>query len=657
MVIRFASECGRHSDNCQSYSCKDCFRLVHQYILLTTLQTQRDVGLRVPINFHTVPAVSLTQACFSNNQYEHNAFQKCFSNLLGVGFRRFAVDTYWDPLRSIWSLCPVELPASAAVGNDGIVPIRSGVSIQISTDVASAKIPESTAPQLGQSLGFDRRQDRSSAATPTIAPSGSASISASASSRTSSAKPTVISYPTNNGPPLLQVGKYNCTTSLTLEFLTGILEDFLEVTSTTTGAAILLLTLNIHAASSILNPDAPAPRLSQPQLPVSGSLLNDVLKGNLTEVTYTPVLLRQQQSNLNETWLNVDWSNRPAQGYYKTSTNAAGQQTTADGWPNEAYVEFQKLYRLVTSYGTVDPQMQLYNIGPDLDFMFPPLTLTDVHQTSIDSSGLVSSGCLFDASDRSVTTERNSSWAVTMAPPLSIEARPDLAQPISSITNITSCGLTPYLNQTLGGATADKNPLPYAAFQRSTLWTWAPGEPLNVTAENDPNGNRCVVMMTSPYAGRWQASNCATRRRAACHNPSQPYEWHLSNDTTDYRNAGNACRSPFVFSVPHTSLENAHLLRALQNNRENAQESIFVDLNSINVPDCWVLGLNGTCPYLPTSGTSRTRIVVVPTVAAVIIFVVAAFTFFVKCAANRRENKRGRRRKMVDGWEYEGVPS
>lgn len=99
-------------------------------------------------------------------------------------------------------------------------------------------------------------------------------------------------------------------------------------------------------------------------------------------------------------------------------------------------------------------------------------------------------------------------------------------------------------------------------------------------------------------------------------------------------------------------------MAAFQNDdRRSPGEEIFIDLNSINIPECWVTGVNGTCPYLSTDQTNRIRIVVVPTVAAVIIFVLAALTFFVKCAANRRENKRGRRRKMVGGWEYEGVPS
>ena len=106
-------------------------------------------------------------------------------------------------------------------------------------------------------------------------------------------------------------------------------------------------------------------------------------------------------------------------------------------------------------------------------------------------------------------------------------------------------------------------------------------------------------------------------------------------------------------------MENAHLLAALRASFSSSSphDPIFLNLNSLDVSNCWVAGTNATCPYVPPMDTDHTRIVVVPTVAAGIIFVCAVATFFVKCASNRREDKRGRRRRMVDGWEYEGVPS
>lgn len=489
----------------------------------------------------------------------------------------------------------------------------------------------------------------------------SASSLASAPSSTSasaSVRPTIISFPTTSGPPLVQIGKYNCTALMRLDLLTGLLQDFLQATSTTTGASLLLLTLDVHAASSILNPNAPAPELTPSQLPESGTLLSDVMKGNISDVTYTPSQLRSQRADLNTSWYNVEWPNRPLGGYYSVANNSQGNEYTLDGWPTEAFIEFQKFFRLSIGYGTVDPQMRLYNIGPDLDFIFPPGTFDDAKTPSIASNGQVLSGCLFDASDTGVTSQRNSSWALTTAPALDIAANPDLLAPIKSVTNLTSCGITALLNQTLAGATADKNPLPYAAYVHSTMWSWAPGEPKNATSSNDDSGNRCAVLTTSPYPGRWRVADCTDRYRVSCRLPDEIYNWRISSDVHGYYDAASACGEPYQFHVPHTALENAHLLAALQNdNKKSPNEEIYIDLNSISVPECWVSGTNGTCPYLSTADTDRTRIVVVPTVAAVIIFVLAALTFFVKCAANRRENKRGRRRRMVGGWEYEGVPS
>lgn len=594
--------------------------------------------------------MSLTPACFQNNYYEHNAFKKCFSNLLAVGFRRFTVDVYWDALQSVWSLCPVELPPSSSEETETI-PIVSGPTLTTSTDILRARIPSSTTAPLGDGLGLKRRQDRPSSAS-------SVSSVAATSITAASNKPTVISFPVADGPPLMQLGSYSCTTMMNLGLLTGLFEDFLGVTSTTTSAAITMLTLNVHAASSWLDPDAPAPPLSQPQLPISGHLLSDVIKGNLSALTYTPAILENQRADLSHSWFDVEWENRPGGGYYDFSEAVNNNSYTSSGWPTETYMEFRRLYRLIVSYGTIDSQMKLYNIGTDLNFIFPPGSISNYRDTSFETTGQLASGCFFEASENTITSETNASWAISTVPSLGLKADVDIQVPIPSVANLTSCGITALLNETLANTTADKNPLPYAAFLRSTLWSWAPGEPQNATSQQSGSlGNRCSVMSTTSYAGRWRTVDCGNRLQAACHDPARPYYWELSSATTDYKNAEFACPSPLIFDVPHTALENAHLLAAMRSRPTRADEPVYIDINSLDVPNCWVIGLNGTCPYTQSIDTNRMRIVIVPTIAAVIIFVLAALTFFIKCAANRRDNKRGRRRRMVGGWEYEGVPS
>ncbi|USP75510.1 uncharacterized protein yc1106_02784 [Curvularia clavata] len=527
-----------------------------------------------------------------------------------------------------------------------------------------AQTPQSTVPL---PPGAQKRQETQTSTPAAVEPSSvaSSSVVGVSSSPTSSvassaATPTIIDYPNPSGPPLLQIGNYNCTSLTTLDLLTGILADFLESTDTTTGAALTLFAFNVHAASSIADPNGVAPDVSQDQLPGQGQLLSDLLRGNLSDDIYKPNLLSDQRANLNDSWYNVDWNNRPLEGYYQVSENAQGDLYTDSGWPTEAFAEFKQLFRLLASYGNIDTQMKAYNVAADSEYIFPPNTTFSQKAMTVGSDGRVTSGCLFNPSDQTITSATNSSWAVSTAPDLDVSSNSDFTSPIASISNLTACGTTPWLNQTLAGMTADLNPLPYAAFVQSTLWTFAPGEPLNATQGDDERTiNRCVVMTKSPYPSRWRTTDCRETHRVACHDPSSPYAWRISSDSSTYATADTRCTPPYSFSVPHTALENAHLFAAFEAlQSDNSDDDVlYLNLNSINTPDCWVVGLNSTCPYLPSTETDRTKIVVVPTVAAVIIFLLAVMTFFLKCAANRRENKRGRKRRLVDGWEYEGVPS
>jgi hypothetical protein len=515
----------------------------------------------------------------------------------------------------------------------------------------------------GESLFIaELRQDRSASKSAsaslssTTARGGSSSASTTAASSTSKVEsPPLIQFPQSNESILLQIGHYNCTSTITLGVLANIFNDFLKNTDTTTEATLTYLSLNLHAAASYLAPDAPARQVDSSQMPGSGNLVSDIMKGNLTDEMYTPDRLEKDRSNLNNSWYDVAWDNRPAPSYYRTSFDSSNHLITQDGWPTEAYMEFAKLFRLVTSFGTIDPQMSNYNLTADLATVFSPGTIHDYHNTTFSSTGEITSGCLFSPSDPSLTLTTNSSFALSLPPAFNLGSNPNTTLPIPSLTNLTSCGLSPYLNTTLSNATADQNPQPYIAFAHSSFWSWAPGSPINTTNSNTgATVERCTTMRTSPYAGRWMTQDCAARHFAACQSRSNPYYWELSSTEGTYYQT--SCPRDTVFSVPHTALENRYLLSAVQAH-DSRPGTVFLNFNALDVPDCWVEGVNSTCPYVSRTDTNKVRIVVVPTVAAVAIFLLAALTFFVKCAANRREDKRGRKRRNVGGWEYEGVPS
>jgi hypothetical protein len=498
---------------------------------------------------------------------------------------------------------------------------------------------------------------------------GSSTSSASAAATPST--PDFAPEQTPGGPGVLyQLGTYNCTSTITLNYLTGIFSDFLAATSTTTDASFTYLLLNIHAASAWDLPDEPARQPSSNLLPQAAeNLLSNVMQGNLSRELYKPSNLANDRANLGNTWNRAAPQNAPREGYYTVDNPNSKISSTEDGWPDDAYLEFSQYFRLIAIFGTVDPQMAGYDRSLDAQTIFPSDTLSFQTSVSFSSSGTLDSGCLFDPTSNALTPQTNSSFAVAAVPTtLSVSADPDLFSPLPIVSNLTACGISPFLNHSLANTTADKNPLPYAAFTHSFLWTWAPGEPLNATdpSTSGATGNRCAAAYTQgPWPGRWHVVDCNAPLRVACQDATSPYAWRISKRAAAYDDAELACEKPTSsFSVPHTPLENAHLLaaalRSFPSSSPDANinaSSILLNLNSMDLADCWVAEANATCPYRAPSDTGQTRIVVVPTVAAIIIFVCAALTFFVKCAANRREDKRGRQRRIRGGWEYEGVPS
>ncbi|KAF2279397.1 uncharacterized protein EI97DRAFT_481753 [Westerdykella ornata] len=649
-----------------------------QSVWETAFLSQRDVGLNIPINYLTVPGISLRAACFAQQKYEDTAFRRCFSNLLAAGFRRFVVDVFWDAGRGVWGLCPVEVPevnggggGDAAPGGEKSVDASASIiRVGRSQDGGSVTV----GPSRG-SLEVWARQD--------VSVSSSASVTATSTEETKSGPistfldttnfPAAISTSTtavrspdpqpsgSDETPLFHLDDYVCSATMSLGLLTSLLDDYFEYTDITTEATLSYLILNIHAAASVEAPNKPAARPSLDKFPVPGRRISDVIKGNLSEKLYTPKKLKEDRDNLNQTWFAVQWNNMPARGYYSTSRRTDDTRMTRDGWPTETFITFREFHRVLAGFGTIDPQMADYNFAGDYHSIFRPGELFIIHNTTIDAEGNFTSGCLTHSG--SLNPNANSSWATSLIPPRSLPQNPNIDLAIPAITNCTTCGISPFLNTTLSNTTADQNYNPYLAFTRSTLWSWTPSEPSNITTQPRDKSRRCAILSTAdPYPGRWYTTDCTSRRLAACQNPNQPFNWTVSREKATYTEADRKCPQDYTFAVPRTPLENAALLSALStlnSDPVDGNDEVYININSLHTRNCWTAngGANATCPYRPRIDLNETRIVVVPVVATVIVFVLAAATVFVKCAANRREARRGGARRVLRGWEYEGVPS
>lgn len=592
-------------------------------VKLIPIQSERDVAAQIPINFVTNPAVSLSSACFGNGLYDRRAAAKCMSNLLAVGFRRLVVDLYWSAERRKWSFCPVSLPAKA--------------DVMVSTE------PSTTT---------------------------STTTSTDASSTSDAAGASITGYPDSHGDTVYELGPYRCTDNLDLYTISEVLAGYFDDTAPRLTTFTNWLVLNLHVAASNSAPSEPASAVTGDELPKSrkervGAFLGSALRDYL----YTPAQLATDRSDLNSSWYQVDQSYMPIVEYYTIHEDAAGRQSTPDGWPSSKYIQLAKSDRLLIEYGSIDPQLADYDWAQDGHAIFSPEYMSWTSNVSATTNGTLTKGCLYNP-DATAVAQANSSWALSgrIPVPRGLSEDDTLDSLNNVITEITACGLSPVLNDTLFGQTADANIDPYRNVSLATGWAWAVGEPEGAGTGGGTNGvpsfDRCAVVDLT-LGGHWHATNCTEERRAACRVGNSPFEWALSDSADKYSSVSKTCPSGSEFSVPRTGLENSYLYKHLLSQSQDfinpssddpVLREVYINFNSIDITSCWVSGgPNAGCPYESDPEEIHHKTVLVASIAGAVICLVTALTFFVKCNANRRNSRRQKR--VIDGWEYEGVPS
>lgn len=564
------------------------------------LQSQRDLGLRIPLNFVTTPGVSFTAACFPSLRYEDDNSADCFSNLLASGFRRFEIDLYWDQGRKVWSFCPVEIPDSIP---DAIPASTTTLSFSSSSGTAltSAAQPTSkTTSSSSSEIGVNARQ-ASSGTTTNLTTTQTSQLSSTATSL-GETLPSIAILPNTSNEPLVSIGPFVCTTTINLSTLTSQLLDYIQKTQTTLSANLLYIIINIHAAASPLAPSAPAP--SPSMLPNSSNTIGALFQANLSAYMYTPINLGSERANLNGSWYQVNEAYRPVSDYYSTETNVNDIVSTDDGWPSESYVEFSKSKRLLLGWGTTDPQLSGYNFTADAGMIFSSGYIQDA-QTDVNatSDGKLTSGCFLRNSTDNLS-QVNSSWAV--ATDLSGFSYPiRTTSTLFPLLNITSaeinCGISAVLNATLLNATAHDNYIPYQNFSYATIWSWAPGEPKSYNGSDNASLYRCATSNIDLF-GRWVVADCSQKYYAACRAHKLPYNWTITTYPISYSYADQACPNNYSFAAPRTALENSYLNQAMKDShRDYDGHGAWVDFNSLDVKTCWTTGgPNATCPYSAT---------------------------------------------------------
>lgn len=492
-----------------------------------------------------------------------------------------------------------------------------------------------------------------------------------ASSTTESAEsPTITAYSDSDGDTVYKLGQYRCTDDLDLGIIAEILVGYFEDTKRNLLVYTTYLVLNLHAAASDSDPTKPPAAVKGKDLPKSqtervGALLNM----DLSDYLYSPAQLADDRKNLNESWYEVEESYMPITEYFTIHEDESGQQSTPDGWPSAKYIQLAKSDRVLIEYGSIDPQLADYDLKKDQHAIFPPGYMTSGVKVSATANGTLKSGCIYKPKATEVS-KANSSWAMSNGIPVPDGLSEDstMASLNNLISDITACGMSPMLNSTLLGKTADESVSRYRNISLATGWAWAVGEPEGADTGGGTNGlppfDRCAITDLS-LGGRWRATNCSEERRAACRVGNSPFSWALSSHTAEYREVGDGCPPGSSFAVPRTGLENHYLYEYLLTQDRSiidpastnlSRREVYVNFNSIDVTSCWVSGgPDATCPYAANPQQLERKTVIVAVVAAIVILLVTALTTFIKCNANRRNSRR--RKRVIEGWEYEGVPS
>lgn len=584
----------------------------------------------------------MIRACFAHDRYIDSATAKCFSNLLALGFQKFEIDIYWDTSRQVWSLCPVQLGSSSSSSNytaygtfSSSHQTHGGLDVALDNNSSRDAHPQND----DTDTHVHRKQDEATNGSPLKATVPSLTGS-SLATQTSTPTHSTEATPTPTGD-IIHRGPYSCSPSTSFQGLVDILLGHIVDSQTNVNATIKYIIMNLHAAASASDPTGSPTAPPLGTLPQGKQALGYILDLSMAQYIYTPAELASQRSDLNssQSWFAVERFDEPDSSYFVVRGNH-GHTYTLDGWPSASFVEMQRAKRLFAGFGTIEPQMQQYNFSADKAIIFPAGYL----QTPDGGNS-----CFFNPTVSSVSAVNNS-WAQNIDESSS-------TQVFAAANKDTLCGISPILNKTLQGVTADQDYNPYAKFLQQAIWSWALGQPEHPTGDVDSNTNhRCAVLNVD--SGFWETEDCSQSHHSACQTSGQPYEWSIGSQSLDYTLAELPCPSGTVFTAPRTALENQYLLHQWQKvrNDQNIHDALlWVNFNDLDVEGCWVVGQNVTCPY--RKGNSSEQQVIVPTVAAVIVFAVAALTVFVKCAANRQQSKRRRRRRGDDGWDYEGVPS
>lgn len=172
----------------------------------------------------------------------------------------------------------------------------------------------------------------------------------------------------------------------------------------------------------------------------------------------------------------------------------------------------------------------------------------------------------------------------------------------------------------------------------------------------------------------WDVANCYDPKRCLCKKPGILDSWEISTVSTDFfdlrsnsmQNAkSHGCSDGSFFSLPSTPLEILSLYKYLRSLNNDTlieiikQHGIWIELNSISLSTCWVVGDYTTdCPYAQFINRRNFIKMITPLAVTGGCLMIASFLLKLKKLPTQSDNKRWKRytKEFASKSDPDGVP-
>ncbi|KAK9495096.1 hypothetical protein V1508DRAFT_410885 [Lipomyces doorenjongii] len=565
------------------------------------IRSQRDLTLNVSIDQLVNLAINLNSVLLEPLNYTSNTLSN-FATIVRRGATRVFLDIYWNSRTRVWQLCP-------------FIPDNSSSAIN------------------------------------------------------------VTSSDSNENAIFVYDGKaYTCDTTITFsKFLSDVLRNqWIYSTDDNLNAQTIVLTMNLRSAKAAAIISIGHERSVTSKVNQATTNIPNLQSGSATSTANTAIVTDSDSDSLA---VQIDDALRkyvytPAMLNLDRSKALTWNDTAASsqGWPLLENVLLKDFYRVLFSFGDIEVPRSEYDTNLDADYIFSnddiPHSGTGVisytsNFSSSELDSMTSPVCtLNDGNDISITSTGavvKPSWQIasdTSDNPFSAAA----------MLQYMKCGFSPVLNATLS---SPSDILQYVITGlESSRWSWMAGQPTEQLEPTPTNGatpitggsgdvRRCAALTKNG----WAVENCYSKYNVACRVAKSPYNWTLSQKKVSYYDSIGACTGNTILSLPRTALQNT-MLQILRQS-DVGSDPVWIDMNSIEVANCWVSGGPGaSCNY--NRSPRESIAVIVPTIAAVVVAVLLALTLCSKLLGYKQVKARRKRRRIVKKFgemEYDGVPS